>query len=77
MVGLNYHSAQEPPHWKDPDAGQDGQQEKKGTTEGIWVDGITDSKDVTLTQLQETVKDREASYAALYRVTKSETLLSA
>ena len=40
------------------------------------MDGITDSKDVSLTQHQETVKDREASHAALYRVTKSQTLLA-
>ena len=40
------------------------------------MDGITDSKDVSLTQHQETVKDREASHAALYKVTKSQTLLS-
>ena len=40
------------------------------------MDGITDSKDVSLTQHQETVKDREASHAALYSVTKSQTLLA-
>ena len=38
-----------------------------------WLDGITHSVDVSLSKLQETVKDREVWYAAIHRVTKSET----
>ena len=37
-----------------------------------WLDGITDSKDVSLTQLQKTVKDREALSAAVHGVKKSQ-----
>ena len=41
-----------------------------------WLDGITDSVDINLSKLQETVKDREAWRAVVHVVAKSWTLLS-